>query len=222
MSAEPTKITQDIYKYILKNFSAEDDFLANLTKEARAWGIPEIQISPDQGHFIQFLVKLIDAGHILEIGSLAGYSAIITARAMPESGKLIALEKDPNFANFIRGKVQEAGLENLVDVHAKPALEFLHSFKPEKPLDFVFIDADKTEYVEYFKYVDPLLRPGGIIAADNALAFGDVAKNYEDIEEPLNVEGIQIYNEYVIKREDYFSTLVTIGDGLLLSQKKRR
>lgn len=218
MSSRPTEITSDIYNYLLNNFSAEDEFLANLKKEASSQGIPEICISPEQGRFLQFYLKSINAKNVLEIGSLAGYSAIVMARALPEDGKLIAVEINPRNADFIRNQAEKAGLSNIIEVVNQDAQDFVKEFKPDYELDFVFIDADKRAYHKYFDYTAPLLRKGGVICADNALAFGMIAQENPE-SEPKNVNALKRYNEKVVKDNNFFTTLVTMGDGMAMSIK---
>lgn len=218
MSSRPTEITQDIYNYLLENFSAEDEFLLNLKKEATEAGIPEICISPEQGNFLQFYLKSINAKNVLEIGSLAGYSAIVMARALPKDGKLIAVELNPKNAEFIEKQVEKAGLSHIIEVVNQDAQKFVKEFKPDYELDFVFIDADKRAYHKYFEHTAPLLRKGGVICADNALAFGMIAQNDPE-SEPKNVNALKRYNIMVRENKDFFSTLVTMGDGMAMSVK---
>lgn len=218
MSSRPTEITNEIFNYLLKNFSAEDEFLLELKKDATAAGIPEICISPEQGKFLQFYLKSINAKYVLEIGSLAGYSAIVMARALPKDGKLIALEINQRNADFIREQAEKAGLSDIIEVVNQDAQKFVESFKPDYELDFVFIDADKRAYHKYFDYTAPLVRKGGVICADNALAFGMIAQEDPD-SEPKNVNALKRYNEKVASDERFFTTLVTMGDGMAMSLK---
>lgn len=218
MSIKPTEITEGIYNYILENFAPEDTFLKTLKEESDTAGMPRISISPDQAQFLQLLTKLINARYILEIGSLGGYSAISIARALPMDGKLIAVEINPDYAYFISRKVIEAGLSGVIDVYNKSGLEFLNKFKPNYQLDMVFIDADKTSYIEYFKVVDKLLRPGGLFIADNTLAFGEII-NDPPSRDKKNVLAIREFNKFILTQRNYKSSLLTIGDGLLISLK---
>jgi len=175
MSSSPTQVTEEIYQYLRKNFSSEDEFLRNLKKEAKEAGIPEICISEEQGKFLQFFLKSINAKYVLEIGSLAGYSAITMARALPKGGKLIAVEIFDKNARFIEKMAQDAGLADKIEVINADAKDFLGSWKPDFELDFVFVDADKKGYKKYFELTTPLIRRGGVFAADNALGFGHIA-----------------------------------------------
>jgi len=219
MSSNPTQVTPEIYGYLQNNFSSEDDFLKNLKKDATEAGIPEICISEEQGKFLQFYLKSIGAKYVLEIGSLAGYSAITMARALPADGKLIAVEINEKNAKFIEQKAKEAGLENVIEVVNQDAKKFLSDWKPDFELDFVFVDADKKGYKSYFESTTPHIRKGGVFAADNALGFGHIAeKNPKS--EPGNVMAIQQFNDMLNDSPDYDTCLVTVGDGMAMGLKK--
>lgn len=219
MSVQPTLISKEISEYILTNFSCEDEFLEQLRRDAKENGIPEICISPEQGSFLQFLIKASNVKRILEIGSLAGYSAITMARALPEEGKLTALEIELEYAHFIRRKVHEAGLENKIDVINANALSYIDSIKATGvQFDLIFLDADKRNYIEYFEQCNPLLSKGGIFAADNAFAFGELLSEVHgrDNEE---VEGIRKFNDYIRSHNDFMSCILPVGDGMILAVK---
>ena len=219
MSSNPTQVTPEIYGYLQNNFSSEDDFLKNLKKEAAEAGIPEICISEEQGKFLQFYLKSINAKYVLEIGSLAGYSAITMARALPADGKLIAVEINQKNAKFIEQKAKEAGLENVIEVVNQDAKEFLANWKPDFELDFVFVDADKKGYKGYFESTTPHIRKGGVFAADNALGFGHIAES-DPKSEPGNVRAIQQFNDMLNESPEYDTCLVTVGDGMAMGLKK--
>ncbi|TNE35284.1 O-methyltransferase [bacterium] len=218
MSSSPTQVTEEIYQYLRKNFSSEDDFLKNLKKEANEAGIPEICISEEQGKFLQVLLKSIRAKYVLEIGSLAGYSAITMARALPEDGKLVAVEISSKNAEFIEQKALDAGLSHKIEVVNADAKDFLGGWQPDFKLDFVFVDADKKGYKTYFELCTPLIRKGGIFAADNALGFGHIAEENPK-SEPGNVKAIQDLNQTLKNSPLYESCLVTVGDGMAMGLK---
>jgi len=220
MSSVPTPISNDIFNYLGENFSAEDDFLKQLKIEAAKEDIPEICIAPDQGKFLQFYLKSINAKYVLEIGALAGYSAIMMARALPEDGKLITLEKHVKNADFTRKMVEKAGLSNKIEVIQGDASKILREHNFDEIFDFIFVDADKRSYSEYLNLCTPLLRKGGIYCADNALAFGKITDELDenDREKPF-VEGIRDFNQNIKNNKEYFSSLATIGDGMVMAIK---
>lgn len=220
MSSQPTQVTPEIFEYLKTNFSSEDDFLLNLKKEATQAGIPEICISPEQGKFLQFFLKSINAKYVLEVGSLAGYSAITMARALPEDGKLIALEIHPKNAEFIRQKAKEAGLDHIIEVINADAQKYLRDNTFDFELDFVFIDADKKGYIKYLNYTTPMLRTGGIVCADNSLAFGLLTQEGDLGKDENSVKAIRSFNQDFKNDDRYFTSLVTMGDGMLMGIKK--
>ncbi len=218
MSVQPTLLNRELSDYIVSNFSSEDEFLRNLRNEAASAGIPEICISPEQGAFLQFLIRAANVGTILEIGSLAGYSAITMARALPNGGKLTALEIELECAHFIKRKTIEAGLSDKIEVVNTDAGKYLDALRPgDTQFDMVFLDADKPNYISYFERCAPLLRKGGILAADNALAFGELLTEYP--KENTEVLAIRHFNEFIKNRQDFMSCLVPVGDGMTLSVK---
>ena len=218
MSSRPTPISNDIYNFLLENYSSEDEFLRQLKLDAAKEGIPEICISPEQGKFLQFFLKAINAKYVVEIGSLAGYSAITMARALPEDGKLIAVEMNKKHADFIERKVEEAGLEKVIEVVNQDGKSFYESYNPDYELDFVFIDADKRGYVNYMNKSTPLLRKGGILCADNALAFGYIAGG-EPEEDKRSVEALRDFNQQFLNNKNYDHCLATLGDGMAMGVK---
>jgi predicted O-methyltransferase YrrM len=145
-----------------------------------AAGLPAIAVSPAQGKLLNLLACLINARRILEIGTLAGYSAIWLARALPPGGQLITLESEPRHAQVARTNIAKAGLADLVEVRVGPALDTLPQLEQERssgraqPFDLVFIDADKEHNADYFTAAVGLTRPGGLIIVDNVVRGGGV------------------------------------------------
>jgi predicted O-methyltransferase YrrM len=145
-----------------------------------AAGLPAIAVSPPQGKLLHLLASLINARRILEIGTLAGYSAIWLARALPPDGRLITLESEPRHAEVARANIAKAGLTDLVEVRVGPALDTLPQLAQERssgqaePFDLVFIDADKEHNADYFAAAVSLTRPGGLVIVDNVVRGGAV------------------------------------------------
>lgn len=219
MPVKATFLNEKLAHYIEENFSAEDDFLNNLCKEAAENDIPDICIGGAQGAFLQLFLRSMNAKYVLEIGSLAGYSAITMARALPDDGKVVCLELNPKFCDFIRRKAKEAGLDHKIEVHQGNAVTFLESFKPDFSFDFIFVDADKPNYSKYLELALPMLRSGGVIAGDNALAWGYVADKDSEYE-PMNVSGIQNFNKTVAEHPELVSCMIPVGDGMVMGLKK--
>ncbi len=218
MSQQITPISEETEKYLIENFSSEDNFLQQILLESAAAGMPQISIGGIQGAFLQFLLKAIDAQHVLEIGSLAGYSAITMARALPPHGKVVCMEYNPDFAHFIAKKADEAGISSKIEVYAGDAKHILADYKPEFSFDFVFIDADKQGYEQYLQLVYPMVRKGGIIAGDNALAWGQIGEENPKVE-ANNVRALQAFNHALRTHPGLSSCLVPIGDGMAMGVK---
>lgn len=211
-----TPLTEKIYDYLLENFSAEDDFLRSLNSEAQQLGMPPIQVAPEQLAFMQVMLRSMGAKNVLEIGSLAGYSSIGMARALPEGGKVVAFELNPAYADFIRRKAEEAGVADKIEIHVGDAKRILPDYKPEHPFDFVFIDADKSGYVTYLNLTVPLVRIGGLIVGDNALAWGQIA---DEDAQGNDVRGMQSFNKAISSHPQLQACLVPIGDGMAMGVK---
>lgn len=219
MANSITQVTPQIADYIIRLFGDEDVFLRDLRREALEQDIPEIHISPEQGRFLQFQLRATGAKTVVEIGSLAGYSALQIARTLPEDGIVHCLELNLDYCDFIRRKAHQCGLAHKIHVHHGPALESLSALGEANPIDFVFIDADKPNYLNYLNAILPMLRTGGIICADNTLAWGEIA-NPETEFEPHNVRALQEYNRVVAAHPQLLTTLVPLGDGMTLSLKR--
>lgn len=189
---------REIQQAITRLFAPEDEGLRQALLMAQKAGLPEIQISPVQGKFLQWLAIACQARKILEIGSLAGYSGIWLARALPPGGKLITLEINEQHAEIVRQSFKTAGVSDQAEVRVGPALDTLPQLTGEAPFDLVFIDADKPPYPSYLEWALKLTRPGSIIAADNCIRAGDGLR--EDTAPDEYTRGIATYNKRV--RED--------------------
>jgi predicted O-methyltransferase YrrM len=209
-------LNEEIYNYIVNLFAEEDEILQGVVKSSEENGLPLIHVSPENGKFLYMLVKIISAKRILEVGTLAGYSTIWMARALPEDGKLITLEVDQKHAHIARENFKKAGLEQKIELILGSAAETLKKLKDER-FDFAFIDADKVSYPLYFDLILPMMNRGGIIAADNTLRKGDVLRTLPQEE---GTEGVQIYNKMTASDTRVISLLVPISDGVTVSLVK--
>lgn len=174
-------------------FAAEDDGLRAALQAAEAGGLPPIQISPIQGKLLQLFATMCNARKILEIGSLAGYSGIWLARALPVGGKLITLEIDAKHAEIVRQSFARAGVGDRSEVRVGKALDLLPQLEDEAPFDLIFIDADKPPYPHYLEWALRLSRPGSIIVADNCVRGGRAFREPED----AYSAGIVAYNKRI-------------------------
>jgi caffeoyl-CoA O-methyltransferase len=193
----------------------------------RAAGMPEIQISALQGRLLQILAASIGARRILEIGTLAGYSSIWMARALPSDGRLVTLELSPRHAEVARSNLARAGLGDRVEVRAGPALETLAAMVAggEEPFDLAFIDADKEPYAEYFDFAVRLARPGALIIADNVVRGGSVA--LDEDRGDSRAEGMRRFNEALARDVRVIATEIQVvgvkgHDGLAFAVVRGR
>lgn len=204
----------------METFSPEDDLLKRLPGEAEAKGIPLINISPEQGKFMQVLMRGNGTKKAIEIGSLFGYSTIWIARGLPEGGKLYTLELSPLHAKTTEENVAAAGLGDKVEVITGDARDTLSQLNTHAPFDFAFVDADKIQYVDYYEQVMGLLRPGAIIVGDNASAAGDVWNTKLPKERQRNVDAIRAFNQRMAEDTRLISLLVPISDGMCVGVVK--
>ncbi|GBD05254.1 Putative O-methyltransferase [bacterium HR20] len=218
MSTTFTPVTDDIAAYIEQLFSAEDDVLRSLRAEADARGMPAIHISGAQGAVLQVLLRAIGARRVLELGSLGGYSAITMARALPPDGKVVCLEINPDYCTFIEQQAVRAGLGSVIEVRCGAALDLLRAMPAEPLFDAAFIDADKPTYPLYFEECYRRIRSGGLIIADNTLAWGHIVET-EPSFEPRNVRALQEYNRLVATHPGVRAALIPSGDGMTVAIK---
>ena len=215
------EIFESVDQYILKLVGGEDEALRAADRSIMEEDLPPISVSANQGKFLHVLAKACRAKKILEIGTLAAYSTIWMARALPQDGKLITLEFDPNHARVAKNNIERAGLSKLVDVRIGKAIELLPQLQAdnEGPFDMIFIDADKPPYTEYFQWSLKLAHPGTLIVADNVIREGSVLDPRSTDE---MVQGVQRFNEYLSQSKSVTATIIqTVGakvhDGMALA-----
>jgi caffeoyl-CoA O-methyltransferase len=215
------KLFENVDKYISDLFNDQDDILEATEQSLNEFNIPPISVSLNQGKFLMLLAKLCQAKKILEIGTLAGYSTIWLARALPANGHLITLEYEALHAEVAKKNIAHAGLEHLVEIRVGKAIELLPQLEMDGsgPFDMIFIDADKPPYKEYFDWALKLSRPGTLIVADNVIREGKVleAKSTDEM-----VAGVKRFNEALAANSAVTATIVqTVGskehDGMALA-----
>jgi caffeoyl-CoA O-methyltransferase len=207
--------------YISNLFNPADDALTKTEESIAASNIPAISVSANQGKFLHILAKLCNAKKILEIGTLAGYSTIWMARALPKTGQLITLELDQHHADTAHKNIIHAGLGDIVDIRIGKAIDLLPKIEAEGigPFDMIFIDADKPPYTEYFQWALKLSRPGTLIVADNVIREGKVLDPQST--DPM-VSGAQRFNQMLSTNTAVTATILqTVGqkehDGMALA-----
>lgn len=211
-----TALSDQLFNYLTDKFGTDDDLLRDLKRDAEAQGIPSIQISQEQSAFMQVFLRSINARRVLEVGTLAGYSAIVMARALPAVGRVDTIELKPAHAQFARTYISKAGLSDVITVHEGAGIDILPKFVGE-PYDFAFLDADKKSYPLYLEHCYRLVRPGGVIAADNAFAFGQL---FDETPTDREANSMKAFNEMIAADKRFQCMIVPVGDGLLLAVKK--
>ncbi len=204
-------------EYIEGLFGVEDEVLRRIRKETPEKGLPAISIKPEEGRFLQLLVRACGTVKALEIGTLGGYSGSWIARGLAPGGRLITLEKEAAHAAVAQTHFEAAGVADRVEIIVGDAHALLPSLAGEAPFDFVFIDAEKSGYGAYFDWALEQTRVGGVIAAHNALAGGRVVET-EAGEEPPEMRA---FNQRVAGEPRVLSTIYPAGDGTLLAVKLR-
>jgi caffeoyl-CoA O-methyltransferase len=213
MSEYSTPVTADHFRYIAALTTPEDDFFRSLTDHARRAGIPPIWISPEQGSFMQILLKAMRAKEVIEVGTLAGYSAIWMARALPPDGRLRTIENSTERADFAKRWIARSDVAGRIEVFQGTGTEVLPRFQSNSA-DAAFIDADKEGYPLYLRECLRIVRPGGIVMADNAFGFGRLFDS-----DDKGVVAMRAFNEIMNRESSLQSIIVPIGDGLWIGVK---
>jgi predicted O-methyltransferase YrrM len=211
------EIYQQVDSYISSLVAEEDAALAAARVAALDGGLPDIAISAAEGKFLHVLARAVNAERVLEIGTLGGYSTIWLARALPARGELITIELDEHHADVARSNIARAGLADRVEVRVGAALDVLPTLRG--PFDFIFIDADKETYVEYFEWSVKLARPGTLIVADNVVRKGEVV---DADASDARVQGAQRFNAALAQNPLVSGAIIqTVGakghDGMALA-----
>jgi predicted O-methyltransferase YrrM len=209
-------------EYVTGLLAPPDEALEAALRAGEAAGLPQIQVSPPQGKLLYLLAKTIGAKTVLEFGTLAGYSTIWLARALPADGRLISLEAEQRYAEVATASIAAAGLGEIVEVRVGPALDQLPQLDAERagPFDLTFIDADKANTPGYFTWALEHSRPGSLIVADNVVRDGRLA-DAED-EEPAIAAQRRFHELLAAEPRVEATTIQTVGgkgyDGFSLAR----
>ena len=219
MSSNTIELNQSLRDYLINVSVKEPGVLKDLREETLQLDEFQMQISPEQGSFLSFLVKLINAKHTLDIGVFTGYSSLVVALQLPQNGYVTACDTNEEWTEIAQKYWKAAKVEDNIDLHIAPAVETLDkliSNGNEGLYDFSFIDADKINYQHYFEQSLVLVRKGGVISIDNVLWGGRVLDNSDT--EPAT-RAIREFNSKLYKDDRVAISMIPIGDGLTLAQK---
>ncbi len=220
MSNKTFTLSDQLHEYVLSVSPEEPAILSRLRRETAADPKHSMQIAPEQGFLFHFLVKLLGVRNALEIGVYTGYSSLAVALALPEEGKLIACDVSKEWTDIGRRYWNEAGVGHKIDLRLGPALHTLDSLIAEGrrgEFDFVFIDADKDNYWNYYERSLALLRKGGVLAVDNVLWSGKVADPDTD---DRDAKTIHAFNKQLKEDHRVVYSMIPIADGVTLAMKR--
>lgn len=220
MSNKSFSLSAPLYRYLCEVSLREPTLLRQLREDTAQREDANMQIAPEQGQFMAMLLRLMQARQVIEVGVYTGYSSLIMAQALPGDGRILACDIDPETTEIARQAWVRARVADKIDLQLAPALETLdkeiaagHAGR----YDFAFIDADKTNYANYYERCLALLRPGGLIAVDNTLWAGRVLDADSDDEDTL---AIQAFNQQVADDARVEISLLPLADGLTLLHKR--
>jgi len=212
-------MSDQLYSYMVDSWSRETDVMRELRQETSALEMSAMQISSDQAQFMAFLVKLIDARNIIEIGTFTGYSALAMALATHDECKITCCDVSEEWTSMGKRYWDKAGISHKIELKLAPAVDSLKQLLSEKKrcFDFAFIDADKANYDNYYEACLALVRPGGIIAIDNVFWGGSVV---DEAQQDEDTQAIRNLNKKLKSDERIDLSIVPIGDGLTLAMKR--
>jgi len=207
-------VPEKLESYAEAHTEPVDPLLEELREETyRSMKDPQMQVGRLEGTFLRLLVRLSGARRALEIGMFTGYSGLMIAEGLPEDGTLVTCDVDPQAEAVARRYFQRSPHGRKITIRMGPALETIATLSP--PIDFVFLDADKPNYSNYYDAVVPLMPPGGLLVADNTLWSGRVLRPREK-----NGRAIVAFNERVFRDPRAEKVLLTVRDGMMLVRKR--
>jgi O-methyltransferase len=219
MSNLQLSLKDDVYAYLLANEPPEHESLCKLRQHTQTLKNAHFQISPEQGHFLTLLVRLIGARRVLEVGTFTGYGTMAFALALPADGKILTCDLHDETVAIGRRYWEQAGVADKINITIGPALRTMTELRESESgqFDVIFIDADKTEYDRYYELALTLVRVGGLIVLDNTLRHGDVAN--PDAHDPRTVS-IRALNRKIAADERVDRVLLPIADGMTLVRRR--
>jgi predicted O-methyltransferase YrrM len=219
MTDRNVKLDARLYAYLQEHSLRELPVQKELREATAGMKHAGMQISPEQGQFMQLLARTVNARKAIEVGVFTGYSSLAVALALPEDGRLVACDVSEEWTAMARKFWEKAGVARRIELRLQPALstlDLLISAGESGTFDFAFIDADKSRYMAYYERCLTLLRKGGLIVVDNTLWSGAVADASKDDED---TRAIRAFNDAVHRDTRVAVSMLPIGDGVTLALK---
>jgi caffeoyl-CoA O-methyltransferase len=214
MALIKTEVTQEVVDYLARH-ARQDDVLERVARETSELPNAIMQTTPDEAALLTMLARLVGARRALEVGTFTGYGAISIARGLADGGRLTCLELDEEYAAIARRNLEDAGVADRVEMVVGPALASLQAMPAEPTFDYVFLDADKPGYPDYYEEIVPRLVPGGLLLIDNVLLGGAVTDPQEDRERTMDA-----LNDRVTADERVDSAMALVADGLTFVRRR--
>lgn len=213
-------VTPQLHDYMLQISLREHPVLRALREEQAGHQLAHMQTAPDQAQFLQMLLRVLHAKLVLELGTFMGYATLAMALALPENGRIITCDRNPEWTKIAHPYWQQAAQTHKIDLRHGPALTTVQTLLDQgmaKTFDFIYIDADKTNYVTYYEYALQCIQPHGLIAIDNVFWDGDVLDPQISTAQTREIRRL---NTLIQQDERVNISLLTIADGLFLIQKR--
>jgi len=213
------EINENLIKYLENNGYRSDEIIDKLVAETLALGgVAQMQIAPEQGQFLEIIVKISQAKNCLEIGRFTGLSSLCIAKGLPQNGKLVAVDNSDEFLPMAEKYWKMAMIDSKIESIIGEGVEVMQSMiDRQHSVDFIFIDADKNNYPNYYELALQLLMPNGIIIIDNMLWHGDVADENTNDSQTNTIRNL---NKKIQKDERVNFSLLPLSDGLSFIRKK--
>ena len=211
-------LSPEVHAYLVAHGTPPDAVLLELAEETRKVGpLAMMQVAPEQGAFLTFLVRLSGARRAIEVGTFTGYSSLCIARGLPAGGELLCCDVSEEWTAVARRFWEKAGVADKIELRIAPAAETLRALPEREDWDLAFIDADKPGYPVYYEEILRRLRRGGLILADNVLWMGRVAD--PSVQDPAT-NAIRAFNDLVARDERVDRVMIPLSDGLTLIRKR--
>ena len=216
--SKSTPVTPELYDYLLAHNPPLDAVQRDLVEVTHAQLADRagMQVAEEQGPLLAFLVRLVGARKVVEVGTFTGLSSLSMARALPLDGTLITCDISEEYTAYAREAWAKAGVADRIDLRIAPAVETLRALPATADVDLAFLDADKEGYIAYWEELVPRMRPGGLIVVDNVLFHGQVG----DPDATGPAAAIRAFNDHVLADGRMESVMLTVADGLTLARRR--